>query len=155
MHLGEPCRLRIVVTRGHQSAVDIGEITSICIEAPDEDAIELEKRILIKGPTRCEAVALMDLAALHSPALHQISPAFGTVDERYAKLDVHLRLESESGGEMKLTRRLAVKVVHPADHLFYYRFLSTFRHLWDVVQSWWTDAAQFFVSRVSTAIDAQ
>ena len=136
--LGEPCLLRIVVTRGQKSSVDVGEISSICVEAPDEDAVELEKSILVRDPTRCEAVALVDLSALHSPSLNQISPTDGTVDERYAKLDVHLRLEREGGGEMKLTRRIALRMVHPDDRLFDYGFLNTCRRLWEIAQSWWS-----------------
>ena len=143
-----------LVRRRNADSVTTAEPTAIWIEAPEADAIELERSILSEHPTRREAVAFLDPAALHSPPLHQFSLAGGTDGERYAKLDAHLRLECEVGGEMKLTRRLAFGMVHPDDRLFCDRFLSTSRHSWEIVRSWWSDAAHSLVSRVLITSDA-
>ena len=143
-----------LVRRRNADSVTTAEPTAIRIEAPNADAIELERSILSEHPNRCEVVAFLDLAALHSPPLHKFSLAGGTDGERYAKLDAHLRLECEVGGEMKLTHRLAFGMVRPDDRKFCNRFLSTSRHLWELVRSWWSDAAHFLASCVLTSIDA-
>ena len=113
----------------HNSPLTIEKITSISVKAPDEEFVELEMAQRVHEET-VEATAFLQPSKFKSRRMHEISPHFGSVDRKYVKLTVKLRLllNPPFSREVDMHHCIYCKITHPRAKLRLHRLLGMFEN---------------------------
>ena len=122
-------RLHVRVTPKAGFRVTVQRVVSVVVTPPDGSSIALpvEQR---NRDAAVVALALLDPAQMGSARLQKISPHFGTVEVKYVKLDVHIKiLVGEGlGREIDFRKGVYCKVVHPKNKLRLHRWVGMIKN---------------------------
>ena len=127
--LGRTYRLGIRVTPEPDSGVAVDGIVSVTAEPPDADSSDLvvEQR---RRDGAVVAMALLRPSLLGSRRLQTKSPHFGTVEEKYVRVNVGIRcmLREPASRELSFRETLYFKLIRPGNRLMLHRFVGMIKN---------------------------
>ena len=154
LRIGESCRLRIVVQYDPNVRIRVHEVTSVRLQTPDGEPVELERRVLSNDASTCVTVALVDPSSIPSQRLRDVCPLTGTCDARYVRLDLRIEFVAcgDSDQTLEANRVLYCKMVPPKSRLRYRRFVRACRERWKRMPEWIKKTTQGIGCRMKTSV---
>ena len=108
LHAEDACRIRIAMTGDRGRSLPVREIRSVCVRLPDGESVSLVMQKAVSTETEHEVVALLEPSQFQSRSIVTPSPWFGSVDVKYLKLEIILRLVMEGDAAQELEYRPSI-----------------------------------------------
>ena len=129
IRLGKTYRFHIRVTPQSDSALIVRKIVSVTVKPPDSDSatLTLEQR---RRDDEIAALALFQPSLLGSRRLQTKSPHWGTVDEKYVRLEVGIKLlfGEPVSRELEFHKAIYCRVIGPGKKLRFHKFLGMIKN---------------------------
>ena len=129
VRIGKSYRLGIRVTPESDSGVAVDRVLSVTAEPLDADSSDLVVEQRCRGGA-VVAMALLRPSLLGSRRLQRKSPHFGTVEEKYVRVNVAIRcmLREPMPRELSFRRTLHFKLIRPGNRLRLHRFVGMIKN---------------------------
>ncbi len=127
--LGQIYRLHVRVKPETGFDTTVQRIVSVVVRPPDGSSIALSVEQRSRDDAAV-ALVLLDPAQLGSTRMQKISPHIGTIEEKYVRLEVHIKvLVGEGlGREIDFHKTVYCKVVHPKNRLRLHRWVGMIKN---------------------------
>ena len=96
--VGQCCVLRIRIAHRGVTSLPFEQILNVAVKADHTEWTRLPARMVEDGPTEKELVAVLNPNALRCPRLLSPCPRFGSVDRKYVKILVSVRVALDADG---------------------------------------------------------